>query len=204
MTGAQRLLREVTRELDDAGLRGWCLARDLRTGEEVALDADQQVPLASLVKVPLALAVLERVRRGELDGAAPLELRSAVADLPGGVGVTRFRHPARIALFLELADRELSVDDDPGDDLTVTSRGHAPTGARGGRSRSGVPPGRPRAGTRPLGRDDPGRRDVCLPAVDPAAEVVRAAPVDVSRRGGDFHKQPALTAAEWAACPCKP
>lgn len=98
MSDASRLLREVTRELDDAGLRGWCLARDLHTGEEVALDADEPVPLASLVKVPLALAVLDRVHRGDLDGAAPLELASSVADLPGGVGVTRFRHPARIAV----------------------------------------------------------------------------------------------------------
>lgn len=98
MSDPQRLLREVARDLDDAGLRGWCLARDLRTGEEVGLADDEPVPLASLVKVPLALAVLDRVRRGELDGAEPLELVSTAAELPGGVGVTRFRHPARIAL----------------------------------------------------------------------------------------------------------
>lgn len=98
MTGAERVLREVARDLDEAGLTGWCLARDLDTGEEVGTGADVPVPLASLVKVPLALCVLERVHRGDLDGAGPLLLDARDASLPGGVGSSRFLHPARVAL----------------------------------------------------------------------------------------------------------
>jgi beta-lactamase class A len=41
--------------------------RDLRTGEELAIDADVPFPTASLIKVPILGALLARVDRGELD-----------------------------------------------------------------------------------------------------------------------------------------
>lgn len=46
--------------------------RDLTTGAEVDLRADQTFPTASLVKVPILAALLARVDRGELDWHAPL------------------------------------------------------------------------------------------------------------------------------------
>lgn len=99
MTDSQRLVRDLTRELADAGLTGWFLARDLLTGEEVGAGADESVPLASLVKLPLALAVLDQVERGQLDGSAPIELEPTHTNLPGGVGISRFTYPARISLL---------------------------------------------------------------------------------------------------------
>jgi hypothetical protein len=63
MTG-ERQLRAILR---DAGLTGSFLVRDLATGEEIGLDPDRDYPIASLVKIPLALAVLERVEDGRID-----------------------------------------------------------------------------------------------------------------------------------------
>ncbi|MFH8365842.1 serine hydrolase [Streptomyces sp. NPDC018031] len=92
------LLREMRRLLRDGGLRGCLLVRDLHTGEELGIDPDTQLPAASLVKVPLAVATAERIRRGELDGAAALEVPPGRITTPGPTGLSRFRHPARIAV----------------------------------------------------------------------------------------------------------
>lgn len=92
---AHRRWRE---RLDEAGLDGSFVVRDLDDGAELALDADVELPIASLVKLPLALATLERIRRGELDEAMPVEIAPGRADEPGPTGITRFRHPARVAV----------------------------------------------------------------------------------------------------------
>ena len=65
--GTTKVLRDAREALDDAGLRGSFLVRELDTGDEFGLDADVEYPIASLVKVPLAVATLHRVDRGELD-----------------------------------------------------------------------------------------------------------------------------------------
>ncbi|MGY0059375.1 serine hydrolase [Streptomyces sp. LZ34] len=94
----EALLREMRGRLHDGGLRGYLLVRDLRTGEELGIEPDAQLPVASLVKVPLALATAERIRRGELDGATTLDIAPGRITTPGPTGLSRFRHPARIAI----------------------------------------------------------------------------------------------------------
>ncbi|MEU5608094.1 serine hydrolase [Streptomyces sparsogenes] len=94
----EALLRDLRGRLRDGGLRGYLLVRDLHTGEELGIDPDVPLPSASLVKVPLALATAERVRRGELDGATMLDVRPGGVTTPGPTGLSRFRHPARIAV----------------------------------------------------------------------------------------------------------
>ncbi len=93
-----RLIHDLRARLDDAGLRGSLLARDLRTGEQIGLDPDIERPSASLVKVPLAVAVLDQIRRGQLDGARPVDVQPGAIATPGPMGLSRFRHPARIAV----------------------------------------------------------------------------------------------------------
>ncbi|MGW4111414.1 serine hydrolase [Actinosynnema sp. NPDC004786] len=93
-----RVLREAREALEEAGLRGSFLVRDLDTGEELDLDADVEYPVASLVKVPLAIATLERVRRGELDAATPIEVSPGRLTTAGPIGLPKFRHPATIAV----------------------------------------------------------------------------------------------------------
>jgi beta-lactamase class A len=99
MTAATgRLLRDLESELDAAGLRGWFLVRDLTTGEELGIEPDVAVPLASVVKVPLAMAVLDRVESGDLLGSTSLTLPPGLSTAIGPVGATKFRHPAQVAL----------------------------------------------------------------------------------------------------------
>ncbi|MCP2168436.1 serine hydrolase [Goodfellowiella coeruleoviolacea] len=95
---AVRLVRELREALRAAGLRGSFLVRDLHSGDELGIEPDLEFPIASLVKVPLAIATLVRIERGELDGARQLVVRPGRVTTPGPVGLTRFRHPARIAV----------------------------------------------------------------------------------------------------------
>ncbi|MFI5589793.1 serine hydrolase [Amycolatopsis sp. NPDC051758] len=95
---AETLVRQLRDELDEGGLRGSFLVRDLRSGLELGIDPDRVYPIASLVKVPLAAATLERIRRGELDGATQVEVAPGRVTTPGPIGLTRFRHPARVAV----------------------------------------------------------------------------------------------------------
>ncbi|WP_320781230.1 serine hydrolase [Streptomyces sp. CRN 30] len=94
----EALLRDLRRRLEEGGLHASLLVRDLGTGEELGIDPDLQLPSASLVKVPLALATAERVRRGELDGADVLDVAPGRITTPGPTGISRFRHPVRIAV----------------------------------------------------------------------------------------------------------
>ncbi|MER5371338.1 serine hydrolase [Streptomyces sp. NPDC002722] len=94
----ETLLSEMRRQLHEGGLHGCLLVRDLDTGEEVGIAPDTQLPSASLVKVPLALATAERIRRGELDGATTIDVRPGRTATPGPTGLSRFRHPVRIAI----------------------------------------------------------------------------------------------------------
>ncbi|RAN98287.1 Beta-lactamase [Micromonospora saelicesensis] len=92
------VVRNAQDLLAEAGLHGAFLVRDLDTGAEIGFDADTPYPAASLVKVPLAVAVLERVARGELDPATPVDVAPGRIITPGPTGLSRFRHPARIAV----------------------------------------------------------------------------------------------------------
>jgi beta-lactamase class A len=94
------LTRELRGLLADAGLSGSFLIRELATGEEIGIDPDAELPIASLVKVPLAVAVLGRIQAGQLDGSLMIDVPPAPAPAPaaGSAGLSRFRHPARIAV----------------------------------------------------------------------------------------------------------
>ncbi|MFD8533173.1 serine hydrolase [Streptosporangium canum] len=94
----ENLIRELRRTLDDAGLRGSFLVRDLCSGDELGIEPDLEFPIASLVKIPLALATLERIRKGELDGSAQILVQPGGITTPGPTGLSRFQHPARIAV----------------------------------------------------------------------------------------------------------
>ncbi|TLS40300.1 serine hydrolase [Streptomyces montanus] len=94
----EALLHDLRGQLRDGGLHGCLLVRDLHTGEELGIEPDTQLPSSSLVKVPLALATFERIRRGELDGATALDVPPGRITTVGPIGLSRFRHPARIAV----------------------------------------------------------------------------------------------------------
>ncbi|KOV56197.1 serine hydrolase [Streptomyces sp. MMG1121] len=91
------------------GVRGSFLARNLDTGEQLGFDVDELTPLASVVKVPLALVVLDRIAGGELDSAHPVTLDPARSSV-GPTGLAAFRHPATVAVG-DLLLMMLSVSD---------------------------------------------------------------------------------------------
>ncbi|AMM22480.1 serine hydrolase [Frondihabitans sp. PAMC 28766] len=107
--------RRLRDQLEAGGLSGSFLVRDLDTGEELGIDADETVPIASLVKLPLAIATVGRIARGELDGAALYDVDPGRITTPGPMGISRFRHPARVALddlvYLTVAVSDGSASD---------------------------------------------------------------------------------------------
>ncbi len=113
------LLRRVRAELDDGGLRGSFLVRDLVTGREIGIDPDLEFPTASLVKIALAAATLDRIRRGEIDGATRIEVRPGRSTVPGPTGLTKFRHPAVIAVD-DLLYLIMSISDNSAADALFT------------------------------------------------------------------------------------
>ncbi|WP_307812372.1 serine hydrolase [Phycicoccus sp. CSK15P-2] len=87
----------MERQLDAAGLSASLVVRDLDTRSEIRHAPDREMPLASLVKVPLALAVLDAFRRGDLDPAEQVRV-PAPAGGRSGPGLSRFRHEATVSL----------------------------------------------------------------------------------------------------------
>jgi|GEM_PF-843914 len=91
-------IHRVRADLEEAGLTAGILVRDLGTGLEAGIDPGLELPVASLAKVPVALATLERIRRGELDAGSTVVVEPGRASAPGPPGITRFRHRAVVAL----------------------------------------------------------------------------------------------------------
>ena len=60
-------------------------ARQLKSGREAALNADETFPTASLIKIPILLTLFERIDRGEVDYNAELIYRSTRAYDDGDV-----------------------------------------------------------------------------------------------------------------------
>lgn len=71
---AEELRHQLRGLLAGAGLSYSFLIRDLSTGDEIGIDPDTEFPIASLVKVPLAVAVVGRIDNGQLDGATMIDV----------------------------------------------------------------------------------------------------------------------------------
>ncbi|MEU9993129.1 serine hydrolase [Streptomyces sp. NPDC048045] len=99
----------IARDWAALGVRGSFLARNIDSGEHLGFDVDEQLPLASVVKVPLALAVLDRIAAGDLDPAHPVTVDPAGSSV-GPTGLAAFRHPATVAVG-DLLLLMLSVSD---------------------------------------------------------------------------------------------
>lgn len=111
----KRVTHELRAMLADGGLSGSFLVRDLSTGDELGIDPDTELPAASLVKVALAVAVRTRIEEGALDGSAAIDVPPGRITSPGPTGLSRFRHPARLAvddlLYLSLALSDNAASD---------------------------------------------------------------------------------------------
>lgn len=83
----------IAAEWAGLGVRGSFLARDIDTGDHLGFDVDEPVPLASVVKVPLALVVLATGP----DLSRPVILDPATSSV-GPTGLAAFRYPATVAV----------------------------------------------------------------------------------------------------------
>ncbi|WP_022893395.1 serine hydrolase [Agromyces subbeticus] len=116
MQGDQAVLRQAAAVLGEAGLRASVAVKDLRSGRGLAIEADEPYPLASVVKLPLALAVLRRFGDGDLDPASPVQL-DATERTPGPTGLSQFEHPATVAVEDLLGLAVCASDDTAADAL---------------------------------------------------------------------------------------
>lgn len=99
------------------GAIGHFLARNIDTGDELGFDIEAPVPLASVVKVPLVLVVLDRIAAGELDAAMPVTIDPATKSI-GPTGVSAFRYPATLAVA-DLLHQALTVSDNAAADALL-------------------------------------------------------------------------------------
>ncbi|MFJ3806136.1 serine hydrolase [Streptomyces sp. NPDC090073] len=99
------------------GVRGSFLARNLDTGGQLGFDVQEPVPLASVVKVPLALVLLDRVAAGGLDPARRVTVDPAASSV-GPTGLAAFRYPATVAVG-DLLQLMLSVSDNAAADALL-------------------------------------------------------------------------------------
>lgn len=106
----------IARDWERVGARGNFLARNLETGEQLGFDVEVPVPLASVAKVPVALAVLERVALGTIDPALPLTISPGSSI--GPTGIAAFRYPATVAVG-DLVYLMLSVSDNAAADALL-------------------------------------------------------------------------------------
>jgi beta-lactamase class A len=102
----------IRQSFADAGVRGWLHARPVRRighDVEVAVDADDVVPLASVYKLPLLVAFAQAVDQGALDPRQRTTLRPA-GRIGGSAGITIMRDPVTIS-WRDLAASMISISD---------------------------------------------------------------------------------------------
>lgn len=111
------LVAEIERDWAAIGLQGSLLARNLASGVQLGFGAGQVWPLASVIKLPLALVVYDAFERGDLDPAEAFEVSPDHAT-SGPTGLALFRHPSRMAAE-DLVQLSLAVSDNAATDLLL-------------------------------------------------------------------------------------
>lgn len=101
--------RDIQLDWARTGLSGGFWARDLDTGRELGFGPDRLFPLASVIKLPLALVAYDEIAAGRLDPAEQFMIDPSTATA-GPSGLSLFRYPASIAVA-DLVLQSLSVSD---------------------------------------------------------------------------------------------
>ncbi|MFG2595970.1 serine hydrolase [Streptomyces sp. NPDC048462] len=99
---------------DEAGVAGFVHARDIDSDHEVVLRADEPVIVASLRKIPIALAYARRAAAGRLDRAARHTIASTNRE-GGGIGTDSCLHDVTMSTR-DLAFFMLSMSDNAATD----------------------------------------------------------------------------------------
>lgn len=117
------LIRTLQHDLKAGGLTGSFLVRDLETGDELGFGEHTEYPIASLVKIPLAIATLEKIHNGQLDPATPVIITPTPPDEHPPPGLGWFQHSATISIA-DLIYLSVGISDNTAADtlFTFTSR----------------------------------------------------------------------------------
>jgi beta-lactamase class A len=107
----------IRRDWERVGVSGHLLARNIDSGEELGFDVDHLVPLASVVKVPIGLTVLQQVAHGHLDAARRVTVEPDAKSL-GPTGLATFRYPVTLAVG-DLVAQMLTVSDNAAADALL-------------------------------------------------------------------------------------
>ena len=118
-----RLEAELARLAPESGGTMGIAALHLESGRAVYLNPDQSFPMASTYKVPIAVQLLTRVDRGELDLQDMIPL--SAEDLhPGSGTLTRLFDEPGVALSIHtLMELMLLISDNSATDLTLEAAG---------------------------------------------------------------------------------
>lgn len=108
---------EIAGDWERLDVQGHLFARHLDTGEELGFEVDTPVPLASVAKVAVALAVLERTTTGALDPACQVTVDPDTKSV-GPTGVAAYRYPTTVAVG-DLVFQMLSVSDNAAADTLI-------------------------------------------------------------------------------------
>ncbi len=81
-TQRERVIAEIEREFTEFSGSGGVAARNLGTGEEIRVNADETTATASTIKVPILIELFRQVEAGDVD----LESRVVVSDAARTVG----------------------------------------------------------------------------------------------------------------------
>lgn len=92
-------------------------AKDLRTGEEVLIDADRPFPTASLIKVAVMVEVFHQIAEGRLRRDQEVLLPEAAK--VGGSGVLQRMHAGLKPTLMDLVDLMTTVSDNTATNLLV-------------------------------------------------------------------------------------
>jgi beta-lactamase class A len=121
MNSDARLAAEIEREWQATGLSGTFVARHLDSGRELGFGAETVWPLASVIKLPVALVVYDAFDRGDLEPGEEFEILPGTAT-EGPSGVSLFRHRSRIAAE-DLIQLSLALSDNAATDLLLERLG---------------------------------------------------------------------------------
>ncbi|HEX2315958.1 MAG TPA: serine hydrolase [Thermomonospora sp.] len=124
---AERVRARIEEAFRDAGVTGWLAALDVDTGRRVGVRPDEPVVVASVMKLPLLVALHRRAAAGALDLTERVTLRPADRTA-GPTGLAMLRDEVTISLR-DLAALMITVSDNAAADALFARVGVATVNA---------------------------------------------------------------------------
>ena len=112
---------DIRRAFADAAVQGWLHAQPISAANEIAIDADERVVMASLYKLPVLVAFCRAVDAGVLDPREPVRLEPRKRT-SGPTGIGALRDPVTMS-WRDLAAMMIAVSDNAAGDALLAAIG---------------------------------------------------------------------------------